>query len=212
MKKLALLKASVVLAALGLMPMSAFAGDSGWGGGWGESAWASAGAGGTAQSFVDAYHDHTFANTDANVLTRTDTRPLYGAAVADVSQEAGFYGKDRTYLEAGTYMDAGTSVTAEVGRRGAHASTSTRGSVYAMGEAFGDHSRIEAMGYGSSEQGSVALDTGRHEMAKGDAQQLSMGSISGTASGGSSAGVSVGVSATAEASADVGSSYSDNDN
>lgn len=169
---------------------------------WGNTATASAGAGGTVGAFMDSYKGDVDTWSEANTLTRADTRPTYGAAVAGLGQEAAGYGKDRHFLEGGFEMMGGTDVYAKVGKKGVGADTSTYGNGYVIGGAYGDdHSVVYGDFYGSSEQGSVAVDTPYGGSSDGEAQQLSVANVGGHASGDHEASVSVGASTTSVATA-----------
>jgi hypothetical protein len=169
---------------------------------WGNEAFSFAAAGGNVVGFMDAYKGDVVTKSNSTVLTRADTNPTYGAGKAMLNQEAAIWGRDRNYLEGGIFMEGGTEVGAQVGRRGEEASTGTTGMVGIYGEAYGDdYSVVEGSGYGKSNEESVAVDTPRGGYDGSEAQQLSVGEVSGHASGDHYASVSTGAVGAAAATA-----------
>lgn len=194
------IRAFVLTSFLALMAGPVLA--TGWGD-WGNDATSYAGAGGNVNAFMDAHKGDVKTKSDAEVVTRADTRPTYGAGKAKLDQKATMWGRDRHYLEGGINMNGGTEAGARVGRYGQGAATGTEGMVGIYGEAYGDDSSVvEGSGYGKSNEESIAVDTPLGGYDDSEAQQVSVGEVSGHATGDHYAGVSVGAVGSSTATTD----------
>lgn len=196
MKSKSPFQAFALTAVLALAAGPSFAG--GWGD-WGNDAFSFAAAGGNVNAYVDAHKGGVTTESKAKTVTRADTYPTYGAGTAELDQLATLQGWDRHYIDGAIVMDGSTDVGALVGKRGEEAGTQTFGLVALNGVAYGDKSSLDASGLGKSNEESVAVDTPWGGYSDAQAQQLSIGEISGRASGKHSAGVSVGVQSVAAA-------------
>lgn len=170
----------------------------GWG--WGSSGYAEGSAGGFAGTAVDGWKAETWSDQEANVITRVDTRPNYAAAVSSLEQSTGGYAKGY-WIGGELYMEGGTETYAQVGKRGTGADTYTQGTGGMYGEVVAGHGKVVGMLAGDSEQSSKSVDTPWGGYSDSEAQQLTVGSVSGSAHGGDAAATEVGVSVSSVASA-----------
>ncbi len=146
-----------------------------------------ASAGGSNSGFngsaFDSNRNMTRSSGENSLVSRADTDPNYGAAVARMNMRTGGRGADNSDLSSQSVLDGDQGAFAQVGRKGVEVNTTTDGEINQMAAGAGDRVLVGARQRLKSEQSAVAVDTRHGGDGRGEAQVVGYSVARGEASG-----------------------------